>query len=52
MSWILFLWIGANEPTVIQGFTTEAKCEAFADKVRSPVQAIERKKFQCLKVEK
>ena len=52
MSWILFLWLGANQPTVIQGFTTEAKCEAFADKVRSPYYLDERKKFQCLKVEK
>jgi hypothetical protein len=52
MTWVLFLWLGNYTPTVIQGFTSEAKCEAFADKIQSPYLDDKRKKFQCLKLEK
>ena len=52
MTWVLFLWLGSSTPAVVQGFGSLEKCESFAHKVNSPYYDENRKKFQCLKVEK
>ena len=51
MTWVLILWLGSSNPTVVQGFKTEAKCEAFVKQIKTPYYSEERKKYQCLKVD-
>ena len=52
MTWVLVLWLGSSNPTIVQGFKTEEKCAAFASEIKTPYYSEERKRFQCIKIEK